>query len=44
MSASSGLDDGVGRHDHLDKALEEAEETLLAAHAESCGSRRSLTA
>ena len=44
MSASSGLDDGVGRHDHLDKALEEAEETLLAARAESCGSRRSLTA
>ena len=30
MSASSGLDDDVGRHDHLDKALEEAEETLLA--------------
>jgi SulP family sulfate permease len=42
LSASSGLDDGVCRHDHLDKALEEAEETLLAAHAESCGGRRSL--
>src|SRR5271170_1431277 len=44
MSASSGLDDGVGRdgrHGHLDEALEEAEETLLAAHAEACGGRRS---
>jgi len=47
MSASSGLDDGVGRHGrhgHLDEALEEAEETLLAAHAEACGGRRSLIA
>jgi SulP family sulfate permease len=44
LSASSGLDDRVGRHDHLDTALEEAEETLLAAHAESCGGRRSLVA
>lgn len=42
LSASSGLDDSVGRHDHLDKALEEADETLLAAYAESCGARRSI--
>jgi SulP family sulfate permease len=44
LSASAGLDDSVGRHDHLDRALEEAEEMLLAAHALSCGRRRSLLA
>ena len=44
LSASSGLDDRVNHHDHLDRALEEAEETLLAAYAASCGSRRSLAA
>ena len=44
LSASSGLGDGVGRHENLDKALEEAEEALLAAYAESCGSRQSLVA
>jgi SulP family sulfate permease len=44
LSASSGLDDRGSHHDHLDRALEEAEETLLAAHAASCGSRRSLGA
>jgi sulfate permease, SulP family len=44
LSASSGLDDRVSHHDHLDRALEEAEETLLAAYAASCGARRPLTA
>jgi sulfate permease, SulP family len=42
LSASSGLDDGVCRHDHLDKALEEAEEVVLSTHSRSRGSRRSL--
>lgn len=42
LSASSGLDDSVRRHDHLDRSLEEAEEMLLAAHAASRGRRRSL--
>jgi sulfate permease, SulP family len=44
LSASSGLDDRCSHHDHLDGALEEAEETLLAAYDSSCGSRRSLAA
>jgi SulP family sulfate permease len=42
LNASSGLDDSVGRHDHLDRALEEAEEMLLTAHAASRGRRRSI--
>jgi sulfate permease, SulP family len=44
LSASSGLDDRVSHYNHLDGALEEAEETLLAAYAASSGSRRSLAA
>jgi len=42
LSASYGLDDSVGRQDHLDRALEDAEERLLSAHAASRGRRRSL--
>jgi SulP family sulfate permease len=42
LSASSGLDARVCRHDHLDKALEEAEEMLLSTHSGSRGSRQSL--
>lgn len=44
LGASSGLDDSVGLHDHLDKALEESEEILLAAHAAFRCRRRSLVA
>jgi SulP family sulfate permease len=44
LSASVALDDRVGRYDHLDEALEEAEEMLLAAHASSRGNRLSLAA
>ncbi len=42
LSASSGLDDRVCRHDHLDKALEEAEEMLLSTHSTTRRSRWSL--
>jgi len=44
LSASAGLDDGVGRCEHLDKALEDAEEMLLAARAASRGNRQTLAA
>jgi SulP family sulfate permease len=42
LSTSSGLDDRIVCHDHLDRALEEAEETLLAAYAAFRGGQRSL--
>jgi len=42
LSTSSGLDDRIVCHDHVDGALEEAEETLLAAYAAFRGGRRSL--
>ena len=44
LSASAGLDDRVGRCEHLDKALEDAEEMLLAARAASRGNRPTLGA
>jgi SulP family sulfate permease len=42
LSASAGLDAEVGRHDHLDTALEEAEDNMLRAHAAAQGQRRSM--
>jgi SulP family sulfate permease len=42
LSASAGLDTAGGRHDHLDTALEEAEEDMLRAHAAARGERRSM--
>jgi sulfate permease, SulP family len=44
LSASAGLDDRIPCYDHLDKALEDAEEMLLATHASSRGDRQSLAA
>jgi SulP family sulfate permease len=42
LSASSGLDEDVRRHDHLDSALEDAEEALLASHDGTRGERRTM--
>jgi SulP family sulfate permease len=42
LSASAGIDANVSRHDHLDAALEEAEEDMLRAHDAAEGQRRSM--
>ena len=42
LGTSSGLDGEVGCHDRLDKALEEAEDMLLANHADAGGGPRSM--
>jgi SulP family sulfate permease len=42
LSASAGLGPEVGRQDHLDTALEEAEEDMLRAHDAAQGQRRSM--
>jgi SulP family sulfate permease len=42
LSASEGVGAEVGRHDHLDTALEEAEEDMLRAYAAAHGERRSM--
>jgi SulP family sulfate permease len=43
LSAGSGLGAETGRHDHLDTALEEAEEQMLRARDTAAGQRRSMT-
>jgi SulP family sulfate permease len=43
LSTGSGLDRGIGRHEHLDSALEEAEEDMLRAHDAAAGERRPMT-
>jgi SulP family sulfate permease len=42
LSGRAGLDDAVGRHDHLDTALEQAEGEMLRAHDAAGAQRRSM--